>query len=213
MACDGNQGRWSMSGADELPPEKLQQATEAYLYGYPLVCDLKETAAIVKGSGSLPLRSPYNHFALARALLGPETKFVTPNNDTLYMLAGCDLSAGPLVLHVPDTAQRYYVLQFVDAWTNNFAYIGRRSTGTAKGAYLLAPADYRGTVPEEMTVVRAPTPVFTIVGRVQVNGVDDLPAAHAVQDGFSLRPLAVHQGGTEPTTGGGHPGRRHPGLR
>jgi hypothetical protein len=25
---------------------------------------------------------------------------------------------------VPDTGGRYDVLQFVDAWTNNFAYIG-----------------------------------------------------------------------------------------
>jgi hypothetical protein len=205
MAVARNRGSLTMSGTDELSPEKLQRATEAYLYGYPLVYEPKGTAAIVKGGGSLPLTSPYNRFARARSLLGPETKFVTPNNDTLHILAGCDLNAGPLVLHVPDTAERYYVLQFVDAWTNNFAYIGKRSTGTAEGTYLLAPADYRGTVPEGMTVVRAPTLVFTIVGRVQVNGADDLPAVRAVQDGFSLTPLAVHQGGSTPPPGAGIP--------
>jgi hypothetical protein len=42
-------------------------------------------------------------------------------------------------LDVPDTAGRYYVLQFVDAWTNNFAYVGHRATGTAAGSFLLAP--------------------------------------------------------------------------
>ena len=194
-----------MSGTDELPPEMLQRALEAYVYGYPLVCDLKETAAVVEGDGSLPLTSSYNHFVRARALLGPETNFVTPNNDTLYILAGCDLSEGPLVLDVPDTAGRYYVLQFVDAWTNNFAYIGRRSTGTAEGTYLLAPAEYRGTVPEGMTEVRAPTLVFTIVGRVQVDGADDLPAVHDIQDGFSLTPLVVHQGGSTPPPVAGIP--------
>ena len=31
------------------------------------------------------------------------------------------------------------VLQFVDAWTNNFAYVGRRATGTAAGSFLLVP--------------------------------------------------------------------------
>jgi hypothetical protein len=43
------------------------------------------------------------------------------------------VSGGPVALHAPDTGIRYYVLQFVDAWSNNFAYIGRRATGTAAG--------------------------------------------------------------------------------
>ena len=55
--------------------------------------------------------------------------------------------SGPQVLHVPNTGDRYYVLQFVDAWTNNFAYIGRRATGTAEAEYLLVPTGYTGEVP------------------------------------------------------------------
>jgi len=31
------------------------------------------------------------------------------------------VSAGPIIRDVPDTAARYYIVQFVDAWTNNFA--------------------------------------------------------------------------------------------
>jgi hypothetical protein len=74
------------------------------------------------------------------------------------------------------------VLQFVDAWTNNFAYIGRRATGTAEAEYLLTDRGYDGPVPDGMTVVAAPTGVFTIVGPVQLNGEADLPAVHALQD-------------------------------
>ena len=59
---------------------------------------------------------------------------MTINNDTVYSMAQIDLSVGPLRLDVPDTAGRYYVLQFVDAWTNNFAYVGHRATGTARAA-------------------------------------------------------------------------------
>lgn len=44
-----------------------------------------------------------------------------------------------MALHIPDTAGRYYVLQFVDAWTDNFAYVGHRATGTAAGDFLLVP--------------------------------------------------------------------------
>ncbi len=123
-------------------------------------------------------------------------KFVSPNNDTCYSLAVCDVRNDPLVLHVPDTHDRYYVLQFVDAWTNNFAYIGRRATGTAEARYLLAPHDYQGEVPEDMTVVQAPSGVFAIVGRLAVDGAADLPAAHALQDQFTLTPLSVVQGGS-----------------
>jgi hypothetical protein len=185
--------------------EQVKDAAAVYVYGYPLVYDLKEVASSVAGGGSLPMQAPYNRFAYARRLLGPETRFVSPNNDTLYVVAQCDVRQGPLVLHVPDTGDRYYVLQFIDAWTNNFAYIGRRATGTAEAEYLLTDRDYDGPVPDGMTVVAAPTGVFTIGGRVQVNGEADLPAVHALQDQFTLTPLAVRAGGPAPAEVAGVP--------
>jgi hypothetical protein len=185
--------------------EQIKDAAEAYIYGYPLVYDLREVVESVEGGGSLPIQAPYNAFAYARRLLGPETKFVSPNNDTLYLIAQCDVRRGPVALQVPDTQDRYYVLQFVDAWTNNFAYIGRRATGTAEAEFLLADSDYQGEVPDGMTVLRAPTGVFTIVGRVQVDGEDDLPAVHALQDQFTLTPLSAGTGGAAPEQVAGVP--------
>ena len=185
--------------------EQVKDAAEVYVYGYPLVYNLQEVAGFVEGGGSLPFHAPYNTFAYARQLLGPETTFVSPNNDTLYVVAQCDVRQGPLVLHVPDTADRYYVLQFVDAWTNNFAYIGRRATGTAEAEYLLVGEGDDGPVPEGMTVVACPTGVFSIVGRVQVDGEADVPAVHALQDQFTLTPLSVHQGAAAPAAVAGVP--------
>ena len=175
--------------------EQVKDAAEVYIYGYPLVYDLQEVANFVEGAGSFPVQAPYNSFAYARRLLGPETKFVSPNNDTLYVIAMMDVRQGPVVLHVPDTHDRYYVLQFIDAWSNNFAYIGRRATGTAEASFLLTDPAYDGPVPDGMTVLQAPTGVFTIGGRVQVDGDADLPAVHALQDQFTLTPLA---GGASP---------------
>ena len=175
--------------------EQVKEAAEAYIYGYPLVYDLREVAEFVEGGGSLPIEAPYNTFAYARRLLGPETKFVSPNNDTLYVIAMLDVRQGPVVLHVPDTQDRYYVLQFVDAWSNNFAYIGRRATGTAEAGFLLTDRDYGGPVPDGMTVVPAPSGVFSIVGRIQVDGEADLAAVHALQDQFTLTPLLAGAGG------------------
>ena len=188
--------------------EQVKEAAEVYIYGYPLVYDLQEVTSFVSAEDeSLPIHAPYNAFAYARTLIGPETKFVSPNNDTLYLIGQCDVRQGPVVLHVPDTHDRYYVLQFVDAWSNNFAYIGRRATGTAEAEFLLTDHDYDGSVPDGMTVVPAPSGVFSIVGRVQVDGQADLPAVHDLQDQFTPTPLAAGTGGAAPRQVAGVPKR------
>ena len=93
-------------------------------------------------------------------------------------------------MHVPDTAGRYYVLQFVDAWTNNFAYVGHRATGTEAGDFLLVPPGWGGAVPERPHRRSGfPTTVASIVGRWAVAGDDDLPAVHALQDATTLTPI------------------------
>ncbi|MGZ6639477.1 MAG: DUF1254 domain-containing protein [Solirubrobacteraceae bacterium] len=185
--------------------ERVKLAAEAYTYGYPLVYSLRESVGFVAGTSRFPMQAPYNEFGHVRKLAGPELKFVSPNNDTCYSIAICDVRQGPLVLHVPDTADRYYVLQFIDAWTNNFAYIGRRATGTAEGEFLLAEHGYTGAVPDGMRVVHSPTGVFVIDSRVQVDNEADLPAVHALQDQLRLTPLSVHMGGSAPAPVAGVP--------
>ena len=165
----------------------VQDVVELFLYGYPFVYCTDEIVKLAGPESTLMAGGvPINSFGCARHLLGPETKFVSPNNDTLYVVAPLDVSGGPLLLHTPDTGDRYYVLQFVDAWSNNVAYVGRRATGTASADWLLAPAGYAGEVPDGATLIEIPTDVAVIVGRVQVDGEDDLPAVHALQDQFTL---------------------------
>jgi hypothetical protein len=172
---------------------EMQAATAAFVYGFPLEYSVREIAKLPAGTATvLPGVTAFNTFGYARDLLGPSAQFVSPNNDTLYLIAPCDVSSGPIRLRVPDTGGRYYVLQFVDAWTNNFAYIGRRATGTAEGDYLLVGPHWSDTAEEGLTVVPAPTAVFIIVGRVQADGPDDLDAVRALQDQFTLTPLDPH---------------------
>lgn len=166
-----------------------EASVQSYLYAFPLVFNLDQVARYVsEGIGANPA-APWNTFSHARTLAGPEDTFVTINNDTVYSMAQLDLSAGPLLLEVPETGGRYYVLQFVSAWTDNFAYIGHRATGSGPGRFLLVPADWDGTAPEGATVVRVPTRVASIVGRWAVSGPEDLPAVHALQDATTLTPL------------------------
>ena len=128
---------------------------------------------------------------------------MSPNNDTLYVNAPLDVSGGAVLLRTPDTADRYYVLQFIDPWSNNFTYLGRRATGTAAGDWLLAPSGYDGDVPAGATMIELPNTVAVIVGRVQVDGEDDLSAVHALQDQVTLETLGDHPGSGIPS---GDPG-------
>ena len=178
-----------------MPDEPYAElAADAFIYGYPLIYDLGEVGRIARhGLGAVP-PTPLNTFGHARALAGPDEKFVSINNDTLYSIANVDASGGPVRLDVPDSAGRYYVMQFVDAWTNNFAYVGHRATGTAAASFLLVAPGWDGDAPADATVIRLPTAIASIVGRWAVDGDADLPAVHALQDALRLTPTAPGAG-------------------
>lgn len=169
-------------------------AAEAFFYGFPLVFNLEQVERfLTTGVGALPA-APFNTFGHAAALAGPKDTFVSVNNDTVYSIAQVDAGGGPVRLDVPDADGRYYVLQFVDAWTNNFAYVGHRATGTDAGAFLLVPPGWEGDEPEDAAVIRLPTAVASIVGRWAVDGEDDLPAVAALQAAVRLTPSAPGTG-------------------
>ncbi|RKE19774.1 DUF1254 domain-containing protein [Streptomyces sp. TLI_171] len=172
----------------DATPEML--AAEAFVYGYPLVANLDAVGAVHRrGMGPIG-PTEWNTFGHASELGTAATHFVSVNNDTLYSMAPLDLSGGPLVLHVPDTGGAYDVLQFVDAWTNNFAYVGRRSSGTAEQTWLIAPPGWQGTAPEDIPVIVAPTAVAALVVRNSCEGPDDLDRVRALQQQLTLAPLA-----------------------
>jgi hypothetical protein len=161
-------------------------AADAYVYGFPLIFDLHEVGSVAReGLGSLA-PAPFNTFGHASKLAGPGDRFVSINNDTIYSMAQVDVSGGPLLLRVPDAAGRYYVLQFVDAWTDNFAYVGRRATGTAAGSFLLAPPGWKSGAPSGAEVIEFPTDIGTIVGRWACDGPGDLDAVRELQTGLTL---------------------------
>lgn len=167
----------------------MKLAAEAYLYGFPIVFDLDQVRRFVTTGVGANDAAPFNSFSHGRTLAGPDETFVSINNDTVYSIAQIDLSVGPVLLSVPDTAERYYVLQFVDAWTNNFAYVGKRATGTAARDFLLLPPDWEGGDIGDATAIRFPTRIASIVGRWACDGEDDLAAVHALQDATTLTPL------------------------
>lgn len=165
-------------------------AADAYVYGYPLVSDLTMAEASThQGLGPLE-PAPFNEFSHASQPADGDTRFVFATHDTMCSIAQLDLSGGPFLLHVPDTGGAYYVLQCIDAWTNNFAYLGRRATGTAEDDWLIVPPGWSGGglggVRGVREVIDAPTSVVTVVVRNVCDGPDDLPRVLALQRQFTL---------------------------
>lgn len=168
--------------------ETLRIAARGYVFGYPLVlADLT--------------RRNFERIAPANRLVHMPTfpdadfrEFVRPNVDTLYSQAWLDMDAGPWVFEVPDN-QRYLLMQFLDGWSNVIASLGTRTLGTGGGSFLLVGPDWTGEVPDGLTLLRSPTRMTWLLGRIQTNGKADYPAVHAIQAGIQLRSLKDWQRG------------------
>jgi hypothetical protein len=173
------------AAAKEQAERTFTAAAAAYVYGMPQEL-LRQT---IKGF-------VHNEIVNVNALATPTTRsVVSPNVDTAYSVAWIDLTAGPVVVNVPDTGGRYYTFQFMDAYTNAFAYVGTGSTGTQAGAYALIPPGWSGTLPAGVTEIRSPTNTVWLLGRTLVNGPSDFPAVKRIQEQFELTPLSVWETG------------------
>lgn len=172
------------------PTEIHALAEDAYSYFYPLVTmDVSRMQLTHIEEGALG-RSLPNTFAHVRAF--PPADFhsvVAPNFDTLYSSLWLDLSGGPARLTVPDAGDRYYLLPFLDMWTDAFAVPGTRTTGNGAGVFVIVPPGWEGEVPGDATVIQAPTSVLWLIGRTQTNGPADYEAVHAFQDALQLTAL------------------------
>jgi hypothetical protein len=167
-------------------------ATLAYIWGFPLVnvirtADFTTSPNIPAGPG----RGPENTFSHFRVF--PDANFtdvVRTNVDTLYSIAYLDLENGPLTLQIPPIADRYYSLQFIDAYSNNYHYIGSRTNETTGGTYLITGPGWQGTVPSEMKQIQTPTNKSVIGIRILVKDPQDVDTVHSIQDKFILSPIS-----------------------
>jgi hypothetical protein len=159
----------------------LKAGSQTYLYGYPLLVMEKSRLAMQGDNGFI------NKFLHKHDL--PDHSFrtvVRPNNDTLYSIAWLDLTNEAQVLSVPDMGERYYVMPFMDAWTNVFATVGTRETGTKKGDYLISGPNWQGDVPDGLPHIKSPTNMVWLIGRIQTDGNLDITTVSAVQKRFKL---------------------------
>ena len=180
---------------------------QAYLYFYSLITmDLtrKQLTNVVKPEG---LYAPMNTFANIMEYPTADIKVVVrPNFDTLYSSAWLDLSKEPVIVSVPDTHGRYYLLPMLDMWTDVFASPGWRTTGTQAGDYAVTPPGWSGSLPAGVVRIDAPTPYVWIIGRTKTDGPADYAAVNKLQAELKIMPLSNWGKTAEPVVGTVDPG-------
>ncbi|MBA3029354.1 MAG: DUF1254 domain-containing protein [Desulfobacteraceae bacterium] len=184
--------------ADNREEQAFQAGIDAYIYAYPLVI-MEATRQKVTNTPSIDANipgadAPVNQFSHTRELVDASgTNVVAPNNDTLYSTAWLDLSMEPIVLHVPDAANRYYMMPVLDAWTNVIANPGTRTTGSVAKDFIIVGPDFKGGLQAGISVIKSPTNMAWILGRTYTNiSPEDVAAVNAFQDGMRLTPLSSY---------------------
>src|ERR1700722_18015199 len=185
-----------LGGKPEINPKPddsaiIKTLKDAYVFGVPLVLeDLTRRKMIDAGNHRHGSMNAFSHLSFF-----PDASFrmvVRANADTYYSTAFLDLEKEPVVLTVPDTKGRFYMMPMMDAYTNVFASPGKRTTGTSQATYLISGPGWTGVVPAGMQQIKAPTNMVWILGRTQVNSREDgQEAVIPLQKQYLLSPLSA----------------------
>jgi hypothetical protein len=183
------------AAADVSPQEAQAIAKEAYIYAFAMLENYNTMYKQVVNPAAPEYVGGFGKFRHYDQVYTPDNKdVVTPNNDTPYSWAWLDLRAEPWVVGVPAVpGNRYYVQQWIDLFTYNFAYIGSRATGNDAGLYLFAGPNWKGPTPPGIRqVFRSETDIVLTLTRTAADGAQDIPAVKAVQAGMTLQPLSAY---------------------
>ena len=199
VACGGNTDKKNVaenSASGAVTPDSARLiAKEAWIYGYPIFYNNKAQYLYAMDKNYADYAGGFNTFKnYGKNFTDADTSVVTPNNDTPYSWAILDLSNEPVVLQVPAiVGKRYYVMQLIDLYTFNFAYVGSRAIGNKAGKYLIAGPGWNGDKPAGIdSVFKSETNLVTILGRTESDNEADLKNVVKIQSQYKLIPLHTY---------------------
>ena len=193
----------TLCGAEPASDVTINNAVEAYIYGYPLIT-MEMTRRVMTNSATIEgTRGPMGRFISLKQYPNAEFRDVTaPNADTLYSSAWLDLSKEPYVLTIPDESDRYFLMPMLSGWTDVFAVPGKRTTGTGPQTYAITGPNWKGELPTGMKQLQSPTSIVWILGRTYCTGTpEDYEAVHAIQSKYSIVPLSAYGKAYTPPAG------------
>jgi hypothetical protein len=141
-------------------------------------------------------QSPVNRLTMLTDYVAPEQRNVAcPNQDVVYGIGALGLDVSPVVIQVPDFADRFWVYQIVDIRTDSFVQLGKMY-GTTPGFYLLCGPDWKGETPKGITkVFRSPSRTGIAAPRIaQSDDPEDKRAIQVPLKQVLMYPLAEYDG-------------------
>jgi hypothetical protein len=194
------------AGAAAMPPalaeglqlfggiEDFWLASEAYIYGYPLVTMEMTRRVMTNVAAPVGTRAPMGQWIKARQYPDASFRDVTaPNADTLYTTIWLDVGNEPWIVSIPDLKGRYALFPMLDGWTTVFQVPGKRTTGTDAQTFAITGPGWTGTLPPGVTEYKSPTSIVWLLGRIYCTGTpEDYREVHALQDQMTAVPLSAH---------------------
>jgi hypothetical protein len=166
----------------------------AFIYFWPAITCSGFKRAILQrglGGGPIPVNTLYAGSDTASSSASGSGLLATGASDLLYLAGWLDLSKGPLILHVPDFSGRYYSIQFTDPFDSaDFAYVGKRTTGSLAGDFLITGPGWQGSMPLGMKQISSPNNSVLVIGRALVDSENDAAAVYALTKQIQLTPLS-----------------------
>ncbi|MFB9054224.1 DUF1254 domain-containing protein [Formosa undariae] len=203
FSCNQSKDKKETVESSELPLDSITAITkEAYIYGFPMVDNYRIQYDYYEDSTSSEFKASWNHLGnIARVFTPKDIAVQTPNSDTPYSWSGLDLRAEPIVLTFPEIeSNRYYSVQFIDAYTFNFDYLGTRTSGNKAGSYLITGPDWNGEIPEGIDrVVKSETNLISAVYRTQLFDPEDIEKVKEIQATYKMEPLSSFINSQSPT--------------
>jgi len=169
-------------------------ATDAYIYGYPLVTMEMTRRIVTNVAEPVGTRGPMGHIVKLRQYPDAAFRDVTaPNADTLYTSSFFYVGKEPWVLSIPDMNGRYALFPMLDGWTTVFQVPGKRTTGTGAQTYAITGPGWKGALPAGVKEYKSPTNIVWWLGRIYCTGTpEDYAEVHKLQDEFKLVPLSSY---------------------
>ncbi|MBV7261846.1 DUF1254 domain-containing protein [Photobacterium sp. WH24] len=176
-------------------------AEEAYIYGYPVVEMYKTLYVQAVDKNDSNFKADFNQIGNTSDVYTPkDTSFITPNSDTPYSFVWMDLRAEPIVLTLPKVeSERYYSVQLIDIYTQNFAYLGTRTTGNDGGVYMVTGPNWQGGKPSNVSkVIRSESEIVYALYRTQLIDDSDIDNVRKIQSKYKVEMLSDYLNEAQP---------------
>jgi hypothetical protein len=162
------------------------------VYGFPLVMMSVTKDVLTAAPRSGEYSAPINQFFRIRSFVNPDFKGVVRiSENSLWSTAFVDLDREPFVFSHGGTDGRYMVAQIMNMWTDDFASIGSRTTGTGPASFLITGPEWHGASPPDVTeTYRCSTRFAWILVQLAAGSEEEFPQVHELQDQLQLTPLS-----------------------